>query len=405
MSIIINNKCCLCDETLNEKILLKFPKTPLANNFSLNGQLVELFPLDLTSCPYCTHVQLQKKIDPNIIFKNYLYKSGVSQSFINHFKQYVTKIDDNSNFNKLSKVLEIGANDGTLINAFNEMGYKNLYAIEPAINLKPIKLKNNLTWISEFFDFKFSQKFLKEYGQMDIICANNVLAHSPNLHEIFQGISEILNIDGILTFEVSYLLDLLQKSYFDMVYHEHYSYHHLTPLFKILPKFGLNLIDVEKIDTHGGSIRCYVSKKQIKPSLNLVSMLKTESYFFNDLEGQFKLMEEKILKNSTNLLNKINKSVKTHPNVIGFGAPAKLTTLFYKFDLFQLNIKCIIDDNELKIGKFTPGTNIPIKAYKDIQDFIPATIIIFAWNFFDIISVRLRNDFGKNLIIINPMEN
>ncbi|MDC0458040.1 class I SAM-dependent methyltransferase [Alphaproteobacteria bacterium] len=405
MTLINNYICCLCESQLPSEVILTLPETPLANNFSINKQTVETYPLNIVACTECCHVQLREKVDPNIIFKNYLYKSGISKTFVKHFMDYVNTVTSDLNIKKTSKVLEIGANDGTLITLFYDQGFKNLYAIEPASNLAPKSKKKNIEWICEFFNLKYSKTFLGKFGKMDLICANNVLAHSPNLFEIFKGISEILEDDGILTFEVSYLMDLVKNCFFDMIYHEHYSYHHLLPLYQILPKYGLNLYDVEKISTHGGSIRCFVSKTKKEPSKRLISMITQEHSYFNDLKHSFSELDNKITLNANSLTDKILINNNFSNNIIGFGAPAKFTTLFYRFNLLNLKIKCIIDDNDLKIDKFTPGTNIPIVSYDEIKKHLPAIVIVFAWNFFEIIALRLKKDFGDQVFIINPMEN
>ena len=384
MDFFIRKDCRLCN-SMNLKSALKLEATPPANAFIDENELSirqEKYPLELFLCSDCSHLQLTTVVSPKKLFENYVYVSGTSPVFIKHFENYSNSIISTYNPDKNKLILDIGSNDGTFLKFFKDKGYKIL-GIDPAISISKKASKKGIKTITSFFSEDLAYNILNDYGEASIITANNVFAHSDNLVEILNGIKKILSSEGLFIFEVSYLVDVYEKSLFDTIYHEHLAYHSVKPLKKFFELNDMELIDVERISTHGGSIRGVVQKKgggrrvadSIKDLIELERKLG-----LHDIK-EFLKFSNKILEIKTSLNELIDKIKKEGKTIAGFGAPAKATTLMYQLGINKECIDFIVDDNPLKQGKFTPGLNVPIYSSEIIKEKKPDYILILAWNF------------------------
>jgi len=333
-------------------------------------------------CSDCSHLQLTTVVSPKKLFENYVYVSGTSPVFIKHFENYFNSIISKYNPDKNKLILDIGSNDGTFLKFFKDKGYKIL-GIDPAISISKKASKKGIKTITSFFSEGLAHNILNDYGEASIITANNVFAHSDNLIEILKGIKKILSSEGLFIFEVSYLVDVYEKSLFDTIYHEHLAYHSVKPLKKFFELNDMELIDVERISTHGGSIRGVVQKKgggrRVQDSIKYLIELERK-LGLHDIK-EFLKFSNKILEIKTKLNDLIYKIKKEGKTIAGFGAPAKATTLMYQLGINKECIDFIVDDNPLKQGKFTPGLNIPIYSSETIKEKKPDYILILAWNF------------------------
>ena len=384
--------CRLCN---SKKIsgVFEIGNTPLANSYTIKSQSLKLkkYPLGLNLCNKCGHLQLTHSIKPEKMFNNYLYKTNTSHKNLLHFKNYAKEI---KKIKKKGKILDIASNDGTFLNFFNNKKFLRI-GIDPAKNLKKISTGKGIKQIDSFFTKKNSEKIKKIYEQFDIITANHVCAHVENLNDFFQGVKNLLKSDGIFIFEISYRGSVIKKNTFDTIYHEHLDYHALFPLKKFLKKFNLKLFDFKITKAQGGSLRLYVSKnpkkikkikidKQIQKEKNIYKLYNMITY---------KKFEKKII-NCKNILQKILKAIKQKKlNVAGYGAAAKTTTFLYYFGLSKNNqIKYIFDDNSLKQGLYLPGTTKKILNPKYLSSKKVNILIIFAWNYSDIIIKNIKNN-------------
>ena len=294
---IIRNTCVLCNSK-KIKIVLNLGKTPLANSYpkSINTK-EEYFNLRLALCVNCSHLQLIDIVNPKLLFENYLYVSGTSPVFKDHFTKYANKIIKKFNLDRPDNVLDIAANDGTFLNCFKNKDYDNLLAIDPAKNLAKINKEKKIKIISSFFNLNLSHGIKKKYGKFKIITANNVCAHVPKLKNFFLGVKNILKENGIFIFEVSYLLDVCKKITFDTIYHEHMSYHSLKPLVKFCKSLDLEIFDFDLVKAHGGSIRIYAShKNQRKIKINKIENQINKEISFGLFRAKtYKLYHQKIL--------------------------------------------------------------------------------------------------------------
>ena len=398
--------CRLCNSK-NLTRVFDLGQTPLANSYSKNkiSKKLKKYPLKLNYCNNCGHLQLTHSIKPSKMFSNYLYKSNTSKKNLIHFKNYANDIKKKLK-NNSAKILDIASNDGTFLNFFEKKRFFRL-GIDPAKNLKKLSLKKNITQIDDFFTEKKSQNIKKEYGKFDIITANHVCAHVENLNDFFKGVQNLLKDDGLFIFEVSYRASVLKKNTFDTIYHEHLDYHALSPILRFVKKFNLNVVDFKTPNAQGGSLRIYTSKnKDVKNSKKIKKQILKEKKKLNLFNpGTYKKFESKVItcKNKLNFL--IKSYIKKNMTIAGYGAAAKTTTFLNFFKIQEKNIKYIVDDNKLKQGLCIPGTNIkivkPSYLYKKKIDIL----IIFAWNYSEIIINKNKNFKKKGGKFLIPFPN
>ena len=404
-SKISKQNCVLCNSIKLKKVI-DFGKTPLANSYPKSlSKKEKLFSLSCVICSTCGHLQLKELINPKILFENYLYVSGTSKVLSKHFKNYSEKIIKRFKLNNNSKVLDIACNDGTLLENFVKKKFKNVIGVEPAKNLRALNLKKKIDINTDFFSFNFSKKLKKKYGEFKLITANNVFAHSPHLLDFSKGIKNILSPKGVFVVEVSYLDTVIKKKTFDTIYHEHMSYHSLKPLIGFFKKQKLQIFDFELIEAQGGSIRIYISHKNSfrvkeKKIRNQITK-ETKNGLFS--VSRYKSFFRQIIR-TRNILKKIIKEQnKKNIDIIGYGAPAKLTTFSHFFNLSKKDIKVVIDDNALKVNRYTPGKKFLIKNFnyliKNKKKY--KVIIILAWNFYESIKRKCQK-VNKNFIFIKP---
>ena len=390
-NIIKKNNCRLCNSK-NIYKLFELCKSPLANNLakSLNQSINSLkFPLNIMKCTKCHHVQLEHVVNQKKLYDQYLYMTGISKNFRNHFKEYSNKIISRFKQSNNLKVLEIGSNDCTLLDFFKLKKCKTV-GIEPAKNLYKLTNKKHKI-INDYYNSKTNKILKNHYGKFDLIIANNVFAHIDNLKSVFILLSSIMHNQSLIVFEVSYLLDVIKKRLFDTIYHEHLDYHSISPLLPFFKKYKLKIIDIKNIESHGGSIRLFVSKLTSNRKTNYTNinkLIKKESVynlknintflkFYSDLKKQRKKLNDFFIKNKK----------KT---IYGYGAPAKAVTLINFFELDHNNIKLIIDDSPLKQRKYVPGSKIKIYDSKILIKKPPKIIVILAWNLYEDILKKVK---------------
>ena len=392
------NNCRLCNSS-NLTSVLKLASTPPANAFITKDKLhinQEKYPLELFFCEDCNHLQLTDVVDPNELFENYVYVSGTSPVFIEHFYNYAKDIINTFKPSLENYVLDIGSNDGTFLKFFKEEGY-SVIGVDPAKEISKKAIQDGISTINDFFNLATAKKIKAKYSKASLITANNVFAHCDDLAGMIEAVYDLLTPEGLFVFEVSYLVDVYQKTLFDTIYHEHLSYHSLIPLVNFFKSKNMELIDVSKVNTHGGSIRCVVKKifgnRKVKDSVKKFTDLEYSLSF--DKSKTFINFSEKINQRKKELnifLKKIKSEKKT---IVGFGAPAKATTLMYEFGIDNDIIDFIVDDSPFKQNLYSPGLHIPVFSSLHIDKFKPDYLLILAWNFADSI-IKKNQKFYKN---------
>lgn len=398
----IVSSCRLCEHTILSKVL-SLRATPPANEFLKNKIEQKDFPLDLLQCDKCKHVMLGVVLDPGRLFKDYVYTSGVSKSFVEHFRNYAYTVSERFQLNEEDTIVEIGSNDGTLLSSFKkDRNITKVLGIDPAIKIAEKANNAGITTWCDFFGQHTSGRILQHFGgPVSLVIANNVFAHIHDLKTVTKGIRRILAPWGVFVFEIQYLTRMVEKCLFDMIYHEHLSYHSVHPLYEFFKRMDMELFDVIEVPTHGGSIRGFAQMK-FGPwaHTNGVSNLShLESRMHINSKTPFLIMDEMIHSIRIKLLDLLKPFLG---KLIGFGAPAKATTLLYSLGLIGKDFSCIVDDSQWKQGMFSPGMHIPIKHPKIISVENPPAVLVLAWNFSAEIAARLRAD-GYSGKIIRPL--
>lgn len=373
--------CRLCDSPRLEKVV-PFHPIPIADAYlpaSQSNEAIQVYPVDVYFCEDCWHVQLLDVVDPKLLFSNYIYVTETSPGLVEHFRQYRDAILERFPFAPGRQIVEIGSNAGVLLRFFQERGL-NVLGIDPALEIaREATAKGLETWPT-FFNLETAQRILKERGPASLVAANNVFAHSDDLNGMAQGISELLTPDGIFCFEVSYLVDVVEKMLFDTVYHEHLSFHSINPLARFLHRNGLQLIDVQRVVTKGGSIRCLAQKRggpyKIDPSVNEFTQYEIE-HGFGKAET-YRLYGKEINQHRDAVLEVLKSYHREGKTIVGFGAAPAITTLIYQFELAPF-LKYIVDDNPRKHNRFSPGYKIPILPTSALVETKPDYVVVLAW--------------------------
>ncbi|MBN2052415.1 NAD-dependent epimerase/dehydratase family protein [Candidatus Woesearchaeota archaeon] len=372
--------CRLCN---SDKLVLVVPvgESAVGGNFVPKNKLKEkqaTYPLDMYQCKTCGHVQLRDVVSPKILFTDYSYFSGKT-SLRKHFAEYSKKVIDENNLKKGAFIIDIGSNDGAFLEFFKEKGMKAL-GIDPAENVAEYANKQGIETLPVMFDMQAVEQIKKKYGKADIIAANNVFAHADNLKEMAKGISELLKPNGLFYFEVSYLVDVIDKMLLGTIFHEHLSYHTIKPLASFLKEQGLELIDVERVSIQGGSIICKAQlvggNRKAAPIINeLIAMEESRGLydkgFFDDFNKSLAELKNKMNDLLPDMASKKKK-------IAGFGAARGGTLIMYLFDLGKY-MQYIVDDDETKQGYYSPGYHLPVLPTKTMYDKKPDYVIILAW--------------------------
>lgn len=369
----VRDSCRLCSGSLTT--VLELPDTPLANEYPeapiVGGQ--DLFPLYLARCNDCGHVQLPVVVNPERLFRDYAYQSGTSPVFREHLWKFASDVIPS----KIGGfVVEIGSNDGTLLDEYRARGYKCL-GIDPARNLVELCNRRGLNAVAEFFNPTTARHILADHGPADLIVANNCLAHADNLAEIFEAIALLLAPQGELVFEVGYLHDAIENGLYRVVYHEHTSYHTINPLHRFCARFGLAIKWAERVKTQGGSIRLCVGHARNRGFMPLVP-----EHERSDVDS----LARRIDQDRIDIRQKLDKLKAAGKVVCGYGSPAQLTTTCYALGITAEDIAFVCDDNHAKVGRYTPGRFIPIVSPENLRG--SDACVIFSGNFADDIKRR-----------------
>lgn len=376
--------CRLCG---NEKLeqVVKLTPTPPANAFVTRNRLNEVqecFPLDVFQCLNCSHVQLLDVLDPECVFKNYVYVSGTSPVFVKHFQEYAKSVISSFDLSAKSLVVEVGSNDGTLLKFFQKAGMRVL-GIDPAVDIARKATESGLETLPLFFTLELAKRIRQERGPAAVVAANNVFAHADDLEGFARGTRELLADNGIFIFEVSYLVDVYEKTLFDTIYHEHLSYHTVGPLKPFFTGLGLELIETLRVGTHGGSLRGIVQQATgpRKVGKSVTDLIKLESALGLENTETMKRFAFKINGLEQELQSLLHDLKERGKRICGYGAPAKATTLMYHFGLDSEILDFVVDDSRLKQGLYSPGLHIPVLPSSALYEKKPDYALILAWNF------------------------
>jgi SAM-dependent methyltransferase len=402
-----NISCCRLCKYPVLKTVMDFGLSPLANAYPTSKDTEEeVFPLTVVKCGNCGHVQLKETIEPEVLFSNYLYSSSDSPSLINHFKDYASQIVQRF---KPQSVLEIGSNDGILLRPLKELGVPRLIGVEPAANIADKsrdiedKVNDSVAIYATYFTDPFAGILESKFGQVDIVCANNVFAHIAGLDDVIRGVSRILKGDGVFIFENAYLFDTIKGLYFDQVYHEHLQYYGIKPLANYLSIHGMEIFDIQNVGTQGGSFRVFVQKEGGKrPTTQAVKNIINEEIGYELYEDEtYRKFLAKLSGLKSNLRTLIEKAQQENKTISCYGCPAKFALFSKYFELDDKIIKYVVDDSPLKQGRFSPGKKIPIVSREHFINNPTDYCIVSVWNMADAV-IKRNPQYKGNFIIPMP---
>jgi SAM-dependent methyltransferase len=376
-------KCRLCDSTRLVSIL-DLGATPPCEKF-LNPDELDLpeptFPLHLRLCEECLLLQIPALITPEDTFTEYAYFSSFSDSWVQHAQTFVRQAVKRLGLSEDSLVIEVASNDGYLLQNVVAAGVPCL-GIEPSVNVGATARERGVPTLTEFLDEPLARRVRDEHGPADLVVANNVYAHIPDLRGFTRALRTLLADDGWLSIEVHHALPLVREAQFDTIYHEHFQYYTLLSATRALATAGLAVVDVELLTTHGGSLRIWARPSRIgtPPSDRVVEVLGMEKAAgLHRVEGYLQLRyRTEMLRH--NLLRFLLQCRAEGKRVVGYGAPGKANTLLNYCGIRSDLLEYIVDRNPYKHGRFTPGTRIPIREPKSIARDRPDVVLGLPWN-------------------------
>ena len=403
-------KCRICENKLPEPFL-KLGPSPISNSFRRHEQAKEMepfFPLDVYLCEKCFLVQIDEIEDPKKIFcGDYVYFSSYSDSWLKHCEKYVDKMAERFGYNSDSFVVEVGSNDGGLLQFFHKKGIKVL-GVEPSTATADVAISKGVTTDKCFFNTQYGLDLESSKGQKaDLILGNNVFAHNPNLHDFVGGIKAGLTNNGVVTLEFPHLLKMIAENQFDTVYHEHYSYLSLYSTDYLFKMYDLEVFDVEELPTHGGSLRVFGKHKEDKSkeiSSNVSKILKCEEESGLNVAETYTQFRERVEKTKRDLLECLISLKNENKRCVGYGAPAKGNTLLNYCGIKTDLIDYTVDRNTSKQNMLLPGTAIPVKSPDFIKEDKPDYVLILPWNIKDEIIEQMSyiREWGGKFIIPIP---
>jgi len=386
--------CRICSST---KMLdfANLGKTPISNRFLSKEELGAAepkWPLFAKVCTSCWLVQLEEfEKNQNIFNDDYAYFSSFSTSWLNHARSFVDKAIKRMCLSQDSFVVEIASNDGYLLKNFEEYNIPCL-GVEPCGNVAQAAREVGVNTIERFFGEETSQWICSNYRKADLVVANNVLAHVPNLHDFASGLKCLLSQNGVVSIEFPHLLELIRNTQFDTIYHEHYSYLSLTALIPLFLEHGLEVFNVEKLATHGGSLRLYLCHNGQKSVANSVSnvLFEERKANFENVSG-YAGFQTRIDSIKSKLLSLLSQSKDRGNTIVAYGAAAKGNTLLNYCGIGTDTINWIADSSPRKQGTYTPGMHIPVVSPERITQDCPDEVVILPWNIQEEIISYLRN--------------
>jgi nucleoside-diphosphate-sugar epimerase/quercetin dioxygenase-like cupin family protein len=393
-------ECRCCGNSKLERVV-SLGMSPLANNLKDSvAETSEMYPLEMNYCVKCHNCQLSVVVPPEKMFDNYLYVSSTAASFRQHFEEAAVKYIDEFKLNSNTLVVDIGSNDGIALKPLKARNIK-VVGVEPAKNIAELANGNGIPTVNSYFDESAVNTIIEKYGYAKVVTASNVFAHSDSLKNIANDAFKLLVVDGIFIVEVQYLMDTMKDMTFDNIYHEHVNYWSVTSIVNFFKELNLNVFKVEHVNTHGGSIRVYVSRNSNMIDSSVAKFLNNEKqYGLTDFKTYEKFGND-IHNVKQVVVNNFNKLKSQYNSIAAYGSPAKATTALNYFGINHDYIDYTIEDNKMKVGKYIPGVDIAIKDKEYCLKNQPDAIVVLAWNFFDAIKENNKNLIDRGIKFIN----
>lgn len=363
--------------------ILSLGSLPLANALLSPADLGEneaRYPLDLVFCEGCSLVQITETVDPELLFRDYLYFSSFSESFVRHARGLAERLVIDRELTSSSLVLEIASNDGYLLQHYSNRGIPVL-GIEPAENVAAVARKKGVRTLSEFFSRPLAEKLRDEGCHADVVHANNVLAHVADLNSFVSGIALILKASGVAVIEAPYVRDMVENCEFDTIYHEHLCYFSLSALTALFARHGLVIRDVERLAVHGGSLRLFVGHQGAAPEGTRVLTLREEEAACSaDRLPFYSAFGQRVEGLKRSLVGLLQGLRDQGNSIAAYGAAAKGTVLLNYFGIGPETVSFVVDRSPHKQGRFIPGVRIPVHGVEALLEKQPGYVLLLVWN-------------------------
>ena len=363
------------------------------------------YPLHVRICDSCLLVQLPAYVPGEDIFSDYAYFSSYSDSWVAHARRYADAMTDRLGLTADSLVTEVASNDGYLLQHFHAVGIPVL-GVEPAANVAQAARARGIRTEVEFLGPETGEQIARQHGRADLVAANNVFAHVPDIRGFAVGLRALVKDSGLVTLEFPHLLRLIERRQYDTIYHEHFSYLSLLTASRALAVGGLHVVDVDELDTHGGSLRVYARPAEAagEPGTRVKSVLDAEEAAgLHTVAGHAGFARE-VLQIKSDLLEFLLEAARQGRSVAGYGAPGKGNTLLNHCGIRADLLSYTVDRSPFKQGKFLPGTHIPIFAPDRLAETKPDYVLVLPWNLRDEISAQLDyvRQWGGRLVFPIP---
>lgn len=373
--------CLICQQPAKE--FISFGKMPIANGFLRESEFAKeyFFDLRVAFCDACKMVQLIEQPSREMMFnENYAFFSGTSRNMALHFQAFAQHVRRDYLQGKDPFVVEIGSNDGIMMQHFSEAGIRHL-GIEPSANVAEVARQKGINTTCAFFDEAEAMRIVDQYGQADAFLGANVMCHIPYIHSVLKGIDILLKPEGVVLFEDPYLGDVIENTSYDQIYDEHVFLFSVSSISHLFGMHGMEVVDLEPQETHGGSMRYVIARRGARPvSPNVSRHLARESELgLANIETyeKFRRNCEHSRDTLKNLLSGIRAQGK---RIVGYAATSKSTTITNYCGIGTDLIEYISDTTPIKQGKYSPGVHIPIRPYADFQARYPNYALLFAYN-------------------------
>ena len=390
----IKKSCRLCDSQ-DLALVLPLQKSPLCDEYLISMRKQPFYDLNLFYCKDCGHVQIDTVIDPETIYKDYIYTTTTSTGLVEHFGNYAKSVSEKLSLSDNDLVVDIGSNEGTLLHFFQTHGCKVL-GIEPSTKAVALANKNGVETLCDFFDAQQAKDVIAKYGYAKLVTVNNLFANIDELYSFTKAINLLLDEEGVLVIESSYLVDMIDNMVFDFIYHEHLSYFAILPLVQFFERINMHLVHVEHVDTKGGSLRYYWSKKtsHIRVDESVTQMIQKEKAVCIN-EDTFRVYNANINEQKEKLLNLLEAN--KDKEIVAFGASATSTTIITHFELHKY-LSYLVDENEAKVGTLSPGHHIPVHNIEKLNEAKEKIVLILAWRYEKDIVPKIMRKFNKIVV-------
>lgn len=403
----LRTDCRACGGRRLRPFLVLGPQ-PLANSFprtEANFADEQTYPLDVYFCEDCSLVQLLDVVDPEVLFREYIYVTGTSSTIATHNIKYAQTVCELLKLGASDLVVEVASNDGSLLKCFKVHGVRTL-GVEPASNIAATAREHGIETIDQFFNLETARNVRATHGPAKAIIGNNVLAHVDNTRDFLAGYKALLADDGLAIIEVPYLGEFVDRLEYDTVYHEHLCYFSVTTLGRLCEAVGLRIIRVDHVPVHGGSIRMYAGRVEKYPNhaADVLATMEKERKANLTSFSRYEKFAADVAANREALLELLHRLKREGKTLGAYGAPAKGNTLLNYCKIDTSLIPFTVDKNPMKVSKFTPGMHIPVFEASELLKRRPDYALILAWNFADEIMSQQQayRDAGGKFIIPIP---